>query len=252
MVSAENEMVHMMAQKLGFEENTQLINKANELLRLLKLKSLGGNSITLTGLAQAVICLDLASSFLGTSFDSDYALKLSGFKKSTYLNSLRTIEKLLDLSKDLTISELCVQLGVTSVKEKAEILLSKYKTSHDCDISHPQYVAMAVYQACRLSKIKLQKSMIVPFSRIKGSQWTMLEKTWTTWVDEVSPTLFKDAVQNNGDKIAENLGKAIDAGKSDGKQDSEKIEIEDYDVWKKRILEEAYRELEKQKNAMEI
>lgn len=49
--------------------------------------------------------------------------------------------------------------------------------------------------------------MIVPFSRIKGSQWTMLEKTWTTWVDEVSPTLFKDAVQNNGDKIAENLGK---------------------------------------------
>lgn len=44
-------------------------SKANELMRLLKMKSLGGNAITLSDSAQSVICLDLASSSIGISFD---------------------------------------------------------------------------------------------------------------------------------------------------------------------------------------
>uniref|UniRef100_A0A6M2DQU0 Putative origin recognition complex subunit 6 n=1 Tax=Xenopsylla cheopis TaxID=163159 RepID=A0A6M2DQU0_XENCH len=249
MASGQKTMVQMMAQKLGFNENKPLINKANELMRLLKMKSLGGNAITLSDSAQSVICLDLASSSIGISFDVDHAIKLSGVKRNTYLSGLRTIEKLLDLAKELTVNELCVQLGVTSIKEKADLLLTKYKNSHNCDVTHPQYVAMAVFQACRVGKIKVQRNMIIPFSRLKPSQWSILEKSWSTWVDDKLSTLLKESSEESKDNFSEDTNKDTNTSTPSFKT----AEIEDYEVWKKRILEEAYRELELRNNSfMEV
>lgn len=78
-------------------------------------------------------------------------MKLSNLKKSSYLNSLHTIEKVLDLDRQLTISELCVQLSCTVVKELAEQIFKKYKEKDEIgrDFTHPQYIAVAVYTACR-------------------------------------------------------------------------------------------------------
>lgn len=79
------------------------------------------------------------------------ALSLCGFKKSAYQNNLNTLEKVLGLDKTLTISDVCVQLGCTVIKEDAEGILTKYKTldSKIKDMDHPQYVAAATYLACK-------------------------------------------------------------------------------------------------------
>lgn len=71
-------------------------------------------------------------------------------KKSVYQNNLHTVEKLLELDKQLTVSELCIQLSCTVIKDIAEEILSKYKDHNRLrNVGHPQYVAAAVYAACK-------------------------------------------------------------------------------------------------------
>lgn len=64
---------------------------------------------------------------------------------------MHIIEKVLDLHKPLTISELCVRLSCTAVKDLAEDILKAYKEQDTLnrDFSHPQYVTAAVYTACQ-------------------------------------------------------------------------------------------------------
>lgn len=81
-------------------------------------------------------------------------MKLSNLKKTAYLNSLHIIEKILDLDRPLTVSEVCVQLSCTVVKDLAEQLLKKYREEDEIgrDFDHPQYIAAVVYTACRYNK----------------------------------------------------------------------------------------------------
>lgn len=62
-----------------------------------------------------------------------------------------SIEKILGLDRCVTISEVCVQLGIMSVSKTAEQILNKYKTLDKIakDFDHPQYIAAAVYTACQ-------------------------------------------------------------------------------------------------------
>jgi origin recognition complex subunit 6 len=122
---------------------------------------------TISDAAKIVLCLDLAATSLGVGFDKvsiiiffnhvktiylqNTALKLAGLRKGVYQNNLNNLEKMLDLDKPLTISELCVQLSCTEIKETAETILQSYK-EHDTkikDIRHPQYVAAAVFTSCK-------------------------------------------------------------------------------------------------------
>lgn len=61
------------------------------------------------------------------------------------------MEKLLNLDKELTISELCVQFSCTIIKEFAENIWLKYKQLHPAlsDNNHPLYIVMSVYTACK-------------------------------------------------------------------------------------------------------
>lgn len=61
------------------------------------------------------------------------------------------MEKILNLDKQVSVSELCVQLSCTEAREVAERILHAYKTNDkQCkDITHPQYTAAAVYTSCK-------------------------------------------------------------------------------------------------------
>lgn len=52
-------------------------------------------------------------------------LRLAGVNKKQYSNGLHLVEKLLDLSKPITVKTLCVQLGVSEVTSSAEKILDK-------------------------------------------------------------------------------------------------------------------------------
>lgn len=232
-------MLKNTAERLNIYDET-VINKAEEYLRIYHGK---GGIKTLNDQAKTVLCFDLASTFLGKVFDKEAALPLSGLKKSQYLNNLNTVEKLLDLKKDIKISDLCVQLGCTAIKDDAEEILNKYKQLDKKikDFEHPQYMAAAVYIACKAKKVSIEKSHIISISRLKPSQWKEL-------VSEFEQLGLTKANMKSVSKghIEEDIQNTEQYHTSKTEQTEE---YEEYEVWKKRILEKAYAALEKEKEA---
>lgn len=94
-----------------------------------------------------IICLDLAVSIENQTLDKvillskenefkqrfnnsfgngqDLSLKLAGLKKPAYNANKQTIKQVLGLNQDLTIKDICVQLGCPEIGIDAENLYSK-------------------------------------------------------------------------------------------------------------------------------
>ncbi|XP_055599393.1 origin recognition complex subunit 6 [Uranotaenia lowii] len=247
----ENKLLAQMIQKLGLSDHENLAPKSTELLRLLQVKSSGGVA-NLGDYARATICIDLASGLLGLPFDLETGLKMSGLKKTVYTNSKRTVEKILDISKVFGINEICVQLGLSQVKNEALVLLESYKRFVDggnvaLDLTHPQYATMAVFQACKRLKVKPPKTKLVPFSHLKPAQWALLEKNWEKFMassalPDSSKTKKQPAVEQTFIEPKEEV--IVQAQKHSSVE-----AIEPYVSWKKRMLEKAYRELKAMETA---
>lgn len=221
------------------------------MFRLLQLKSTGG-AANLGDYPKATICIDLATTLLGLPFDNEIALKLCGMKKSAYANARRILEKILDISKTIGISEICIQLGLGNLAPKeATTLMEKYKRyvgggSSDIDFTHPQYAAMAVFQACKKLKVKPPKTKLVAYSHLKPAQWSALEKNWEKFlsssadVDMTEKSKASRADEDTQPRLIEET--SVDT-RTIGLKHSSPEKIEPYVNWKKRMLEKAYREL---------
>lgn len=141
------------------------------------------NISTISDIGRTVICIDIATSNLAIDIiNLSELIKTSGLKKSLYVNTKRTFEKLLNINSTIGINEICVQLGLSEVKKLSAEILEKYKQYINRgqilneDLSHPQYAAMAVYFGCKKLKVKPPKQKLLPFSHLKPIQWTILEK----------------------------------------------------------------------------
>ncbi|XP_023942623.2 origin recognition complex subunit 6 [Bicyclus anynana] len=238
-----NKTLKLIATKLGLGEEEKVLNKAAEFERLLQTKSIAGSNMTDT--SKTVICLDLAAGIYGADLDSKTAIKYSGLRGPTYMNCRKIVENLLELSSDrLTVSFLCASLQCTGVQSLAEKILEEYQRQKiEIDLSLPQYVCMAVYQACRLNKVKVTKSKLIEKSRLKPGQWTKLDADWTKIVDEKFSTLKK---RGRPPKDKENVYTEAEKMEVDVfSPNKEKLEpeVEPYDDWKKRMLASAYEQL---------
>ncbi|PZC74535.1 hypothetical protein B5X24_HaOG207702 [Helicoverpa armigera] len=243
-MALNNKTLHLIASKLGLGEEEKVLNKAAEFERLLQTKSMAGSNMTDT--AKVVICLDLAAAILGADLDLKTAIKYSGLKPLAYNNTKKVVQNLLELNSDkLTTTMLCLTLQCTGVQDLADRILEEYQrqSKMEVDLNLPQYVCMAVYQACRVNKVKVPKSKVIEKSRLKPAQWAKLDADWTKFIDLNFATAKKKrgrpakAVIENVD-LEENMD--IDVPKVDEPQ---KEVIEPYEDWKKRMLETAYKEL---------
>ncbi|XP_066149989.1 origin recognition complex subunit 6 [Euwallacea fornicatus] len=236
----DKNLVKSTAKRLNIYDEV-VVKKCEEFLRLYQSKAVVKS---LNNQAKIVLCLDLASQCLGRHIDKETALLLSGFKKSLYQNHLNTLEKLLELDKIISISDVCVQLGCMSIKEDAEAILGKYQKSGNFkDMEHPQYVAAATYLACKVKKIPLDKQKLVSISRLKPSQWKELVGSFEKLGMEKGRTTQKLSVDEDKNECAVE----VDILKPTTQDD----QVEEYEVWKKRILAESYAALEKQKGRIE-
>lgn len=159
-------------------------------------------------------------------------------------------EKLLDLNKVVNVNDICIQLGLNEVTKKAHELLELYKftvanESADNDVSHPQYAAMAVFQACKLSKKKISKPKILSFSNLRPTQWTQLELRWDKFIIKHEKDLFKHKLQKQDTDNKDEFQKTK-FHSSGEKRQKVASGVEDYDIWKKRILEMAELKLKDQ------
>ncbi|KAJ8710686.1 hypothetical protein PYW08_009201 [Mythimna loreyi] len=243
-MAANNKTLHLIASKLGLGEEDKVLNKAAELERLLQTKSMAGSNMSDT--SKVVICLDLAAAMLGADLDVKTAIKYSGLKPSAYSNTKKVVQNLLELNSDkLTTTMLCLTLQCQGVQELADRILQEYQrlAKMEVDLNLPQYVCMAVYQACRVSKVKVLKSKIIEKSRLKPAQWSKLDADWSKFTD----LHFATAKKKKGrpakaavEDVVNEDAMDIDVPKQEEPQQEQ---IEAYEDWKKRMLEAAYKEL---------
>lgn len=162
------------------------------------------------------------------------------------------MEKLLELSKPVGVPEICIQLGLTEVQEASTLALNQFVENNklrNIDTAHPQYAAMAVYQLCKIKKIRIQKNKFISISHLKPSQWTVLEKSWETWAKKnqgpgqelVAPST-KDERSNKNDIPLEN------GCVKDPKPKNDSDSTEEFHEWRERVLAKAFVDLENQRN----
>ncbi|KAH8345585.1 hypothetical protein KR084_011556 [Drosophila pseudotakahashii] len=237
-------LIEQLITKMGLREEPSVMEKTTELVRLLELRSTNV-PLQINEYGKIVLCADLASCLLGIGFDKEQALKLSGLRKSHYLNNKRMFEKLLDLNKLASVNDICVQLGLNEVARKAEELMTLFKgvaATEDTgtDTTHPQYAAMAVFQACRLLKKKVSKSKLMPFSNLRPTQFQQLEQQWCLMIAKHHKEGKGPACYDLDGKLKESQQENIKG--QEGKK-AMKPQAEDYEIWKARMLAAAQAKL---------
>ncbi|XP_073962315.1 origin recognition complex subunit 6 [Choristoneura fumiferana] len=245
-MASYNKTLQLLASKMGLREEDKVLSKAAEFERLLQTKTVAGSNLSDT--SKVVICLDLAAGIYGVELDVKTAVKYSGLKPVAYTSNRKTVENLLELNTSkLSVPLLCVSLQCTGVQETAEKILEEYQrhAKVEVDLSLPQYVCMAVFQACRINKVKVSKVKINEKCRLKPAQWAKLEADWASFVNEK----FNIAKKKRG-RPAKNAVNSDDNQEmeADSKEEGPtEIEIEPYETWKQRMLESAYEELKQLK-----
>lgn len=151
--------------------------------------------------------------------------------------------KLLNLNKKLSINSLILKLGIsnTNIEKNSKKILDYYiRQDPHADLDHPQFLVMSIYQSCKFEKFKIQKKLLIQLSNLKPNQWSMLEKAWDKWVGDV----IKVEKEN---RLVQEIVDDENVNKQRGRQSKRKHqaepEEEDYEVWKKRILEAAAAEI---------
>lgn len=160
-----------MEQVSGFSRRFQLsaavTSQAGELYRLADVKGmLGVRGVSSSGLA--LVCLEIAAGQHGETFDKKQAQKLSGLQPRAYTSTIHSVSKVLNLSTTVSLQELAIRFGCLEAEQLATETLHNYRGKMDAvysevqkeslDFTKPLYLAAALYTACKLLKIRSDKT----------------------------------------------------------------------------------------------
>ncbi|XP_059856965.1 origin recognition complex subunit 6 isoform X2 [Delphinus delphis] len=173
-------LIRRLAPRLGIAE-PEVLRKAEEYLRLSHVKCIGLAART-TETSNAVMCLDLAASYVKFPLDRDYLIKLSGLNKKMYQSCLKSFECLLGLNSNIGIRDLAVQFSCTEAVNMASKILQSYESSLpqtqqvDLDLSRPLFTTAALLSACKILKLKVDKNKMAATSGVKKAMFDRLCK----------------------------------------------------------------------------
>lgn len=145
----------------------------------------------------------------------------------------------------MDINDVILKLGIlqsTTLEKSAHKIFEHYRReqTYSDEISHPSVVAMCVFYASKIEKVKIVKKTILAISNLSSAQWSVMEKSWSTWAMNVE-IKTKRKNENISEVIKEQEQQNENNAPSETKQKHE--EEESYDTWAKRILEKANAEL---------
>lgn len=234
--------------------SSKILCQAEEYMRLSQVKCTGlGNS---TATSKAVICLELAATALKFPLDKEYAIKLSGLNKKLYQSNLRSMECMLGLNTNLGLRDLAVQYGCIEAVKVAGLILQRYEESlpaaqqEDLDLAKPLFTTAALFTACKCMKIKVDRKLAAS-SGVKKSIFDRLCSQLHTIGQQVcsETSCLKQPVkkgQKRQKSLAESFGQKEEAEeilptspKQRNEEESEENVKEDYEEWKRKILENA-------------
>lgn len=254
-----NKLVKSISQKLKITSPT-VLSKAEELTQMLDVK-VGSQALTalnLTGSCPVVMCLELAANTTGKTFNKEEGLKLSGVNKKVYANGLKALESMLDLSTNITIKDLAIQFGCTPATELAMKTLQSYedefksKSGTVMDFTSPMFQATALCAACRKLKLKIDCNKLRELCSIKRSTYDKLVAEMEIHAVKLLETKTVEKQKRTRgllDEVEKHL-KDEDITKKQKKENTqEQGEVDDYEVWKKKILAAAAKAKEQEMNS---
>lgn len=241
-----SELIRRLGRRLGLAE-PDVLRKAEEYLRLSRVKCVGLSART-TETSSAVMCLDLAASWMKCPLDRAYLIKLSGLNKKTYQSCLKSFECLLGLNSNIGIRDLAVQFSCTEAVNMASKILKSYESNLpqtqqvDLDLSRPLFTSAALLSACKILKLKVDKNKMVATSGVKKAIFDRLCKQ----LEKIGQQIDREP----GDLAAPPRKKkkiVVEAPEKEMKKVEEmphkpqKDEdlTQDYEEWKRKILENA-------------
>ncbi|XP_053127084.1 origin recognition complex subunit 6 isoform X2 [Hemicordylus capensis] len=201
--------------------------------------------------SSAVICLDLAAGFMKQPVDKSYLVKLSGLNKSAYQSTLRSFESLLGMPSNLGLRDLAIQFCCLEAVNMASKILQRYESTlpeaqqTDLDLSKPLFTTAALFTACRCLKLQVDKNKMAATSGVKKTIFDrlcgQLQKI-SGQINRESPNLTPEATKPQKTYL-EHLEKEEAAGTQaelPRKRPKSEMEAqEEYEEWKRRILENA-------------
>lgn len=254
-----NKLVKCISQKLKITSPT-VLSKAEELTQMLDVK-VGSQALTalnLTGSCPVVMCLELAANTTGKTFNKEEGLKLSGVNKKVYANGLKALESMLDLSTNITIKDLAIQFGCTPATELAMKTLQSYedefksKSGTVMDFTSPMFQATALCAACRKLKLKIDWNKLRELCSIKRSTYDKLVaemEIHTVKLLETKTVEKQKRTRGLLDEVEKHLKDEDIAKKQKQENTQEQGEVDDYEVWKKKILAAAAKAKEQEMNS---
>ncbi|XP_069724291.1 origin recognition complex subunit 6 isoform X3 [Phaenicophaeus curvirostris] len=242
----ERGAVRGLGARLGLTE-PRVLRKAEELLRLAQVK---GPALVarLPAAGAAVMCLELAARGAQRPADKSSFVKLSGLNETTYRSSLKSLECLLEVTPGLRLRDLAVQFCCTEATSTASKILQRYESSlseaqqMDLDFSKPLFITAALFAACKCLKLKVDKTKMLAMSGVKKAIFDRLSNQ----MEKMSQQLGKDVpvAAETVESLTTNLEHCQEDSGSEDEEEAPckrpKTETkQDYEEWKKKILENA-------------
>ncbi|XP_062405306.1 origin recognition complex subunit 6 isoform X2 [Sardina pilchardus] len=247
----EKEMFIRLASKMAIT-SSKILCQAEEYMRLSQVKCTGlGNS---TATSKAVICLELAATSLKFPLDKEYAIKLSGLNKKLYQSNLRSMECMLGLNTNLGLRDLAVQYGCMDAVKVAGQILQRYEESlpaaqQDLDLAKPLFTTAALFTACKCMKIKVDRKLATSSGVKKGVFDRLCSQLQAIGQQVCSKASQSKEPVKKGQKRQKTLAESFEqqeeeevlptSPKQRREEESEASVKEDYQEWKRKILENA-------------
>lgn len=248
----DGQVLQTLSKKLGITTSST-VRKAEELLRLLAVQC--GAGLTLSTSAKTVICLEIAAISAGATYDKNLAKKLSGLTRPQYVSSSQTVNRLLKVSPNVRVSDLCIAHSATNAKDLAHRVIQEYehglKNKNEVDLLLPVFQSAAVLAACTVMKIKVDKRKLFESSCSKRAVYTKVVEAMTKIAESLHTKPVKAGSKRTKtlmDLVEENLQGSSPPKRNKCDQESNELQNDeevdgqqetDFEAWKKRILEAA-------------
>lgn len=206
---------------------------------------------------QSVLCLHLAASQAGKSVDDRQMVKLASAKsKPHYFSVYQNAEKILELDQVLSVQEVCVQLGVSHVSERAAKVMSCYEEHLkvtfgearflDMNLNRSVYPCAAVNTACKIIGEKIEFGKLCEISKAKKKDLVELCEEMLNLQPEKNDNKgtkkkldFMDKIMGVGEEFKENNEKEINEKRFKGRVKEDDFEDDGYEDWKEAMLRKA-------------
>lgn len=243
-------MFTKLASKMGIN-SSRIIRQAEEYVRLSQVRCTGLGNATAT--SKAVVCLELAARSMNLPIDKEYAIKLAGLNKKLYQSCLKATECLLGLEPHFGLRDLAVQYGCMDAVKVAAQILERYEKSlpaaqqQDLDLSKPLFTTAALYTACKCLKMKVDRKLALSSGAKKSifdRLCTQLLRLGQDICKETTPLKPPMKTTQKRQKcLVESIEQAdvddLPASPKQPRPESEESVTQDYEAWKRKILENA-------------